>query len=117
MTLTECRLDALGDKREVAQAVARGIGKGIGDRGGHRSLRGFARAERLLGTTVEQGDESFGNFGHGQDGIAAPIPRGNAAARGGAAASPADECLRRREAERLDRLSGVDPDFVLPVLR
>jgi len=46
--LTECRRDALGAERKAAQAAAASIGKGVGDGGGHRPLRGFAGAERLF---------------------------------------------------------------------
>ena len=60
--LTECRRDALGAERKAAQAAAASIGKGVGDGGGHRPLRGFAGAERLLDIPVDQGDEDFRRF-------------------------------------------------------
>ena len=61
--LTECRRDALGAERKAAQAAAASIGKGVGDGGGHRPLRGFAGAERLLLIVVDQGDEDLRRFG------------------------------------------------------
>jgi hypothetical protein len=49
-------LDPLSRQRQVAQALAGGIGDRIGDRGGCGALTGFAAAEERLAGTVDDVD-------------------------------------------------------------
>src|SRR5262249_21390889 len=76
------RLDSRRVERQVADALAGRVGKGVGDGGDRGPLRAFARAERTLVRTVDQLDLDLRRFRHGEDRLAFPVPRPNPALAG-----------------------------------
>src|SRR5437763_732563 len=54
--LTQRRLHALRAKRQVAQSLAGGVRKRVGDGGDGRPLRAFARTQRLFIGAIDQLD-------------------------------------------------------------
>src|SRR5712692_6858436 len=77
--LTQRGLDPRWMERQIADALAGGMGEGIGDGGDRRSLRAFARSERTLARTVDQLDLDLGRLRHGEDRIAGEVARQDAA--------------------------------------
>src|SRR5262245_1141048 len=76
--LGQCRFDPCRIERQVADALAGGIGEGVGNGGNGWALRALARAERTLARAVDQLDLDLGRFRHGEDRIALPITRQDA---------------------------------------
>src|SRR5262245_54804531 len=76
--LGQRRLHPSRIERQVADALAGGVGEGIGDGGDRRPLRAFARAERALARTIDQLDLDLRRLRHGQNRIARPIAREDA---------------------------------------
>src|SRR5215470_14582065 len=77
--LSQRRLDPRRTERQVADPPAGCVRDGVGDRGGRRAQRGFAGAERTFVRAVDQLDVDDRRFRHGEDRIARPVARPNAA--------------------------------------
>src|SRR5262249_12964463 len=78
-SLTQRRLDPRRMKRQVANTLAGGVGKGVGNGGDPGTLPALARAERALARTVDQLDLDCRRFRYGEDRIARPVARENSA--------------------------------------
>src|SRR6516225_6490924 len=77
------RLDALAGQRQVAQALARSMGNGVGERRRGRSLACLSATEKWRARVIDDVNfDRIRNGGKAEDWIGRPIDEGNTLVKG-----------------------------------